>query len=122
MRFEQCGLAHKVAGITVGCDGRSSMGRECTHCGWYAPEAERRKALPLKTGKNGLRYKDIKKPKVEERKIRRAVICTDEKGEERFFKTVRDGAKATGVNHSSIIKALYGAQQKAGGLKWRYVE
>ena len=122
MRFEQCGLAHKVAGITVGCDGRSSMGRECTHCGWYAPEAERRKALPLVKGRDGLLHKNFQKPKFTEDRIRRAVICTDEAGEERFFKTVSEAGKALGINHSSITKALNGAQQRAGGLKWRYAE
>lgn len=49
------------------------------------------------------------------------VVCIDDNGVERWFKSSIAAAKATGTSFSSISMVLHGYRiKKAGGMRWRF--
>lgn len=45
--------------VLGGCAAHRAIADECKHCGNYRSEIERRKALPLTDGTDGLRFKRV---------------------------------------------------------------
>lgn len=49
------------------------------------------------------------------------VVCVDDNGVERWFKSSMAAARATGTSFSSISMVLHGYRiKKAGGMRWRF--
>ena len=49
------------------------------------------------------------------------VVCIDDAGVERWFKSSMEAARATGTNFTSISMVLHGYRiRKAGGMCWRF--
>lgn len=50
----------------------------------------------------------------------KAVVSTDENGNERTYASLDIAVKETGAKKGNIVKACRGIRKHAGGLKWRY--
>ena len=49
------------------------------------------------------------------------VVCIDDNGVERLFKSSAEAARVTGVNFTSISMVLHGYRiRRAGGFRWRF--
>ncbi len=72
---------------------------------------------PLKIDLKGYEYGQILRAKKKQRKIMQYLINGKYL---HTFDSIKEAAKQAGVNSSTIIGALRGKHQTAGGYKWEY--